>query len=82
MSKLWPARCSVISSSSSGHEVRPINDLFQPHYYIRPIVSQSSKSYSSDRSIIIDLFWVSNIFYPDMNQPFNTVHSVRNYLIN
>jgi len=25
--------------SPSGHEVRPINDLFQSHDYIRPVVS-------------------------------------------
>jgi len=31
---------SVNSSySSSDHEVRPINDLFRPHDFIRPVVS-------------------------------------------
>jgi hypothetical protein len=28
----------VSSSSSSGHEVRPINNLFQPYYSIHPVV--------------------------------------------
>jgi len=31
-------RCWMCSSSS-GHEVRPINDLFRPHDCIRPVVS-------------------------------------------
>jgi hypothetical protein len=29
----------IFSSSSSGHEVRPINDLFLPHDFIRLVVS-------------------------------------------
>jgi len=30
---------TLSTCSSSAHEVRPINDLFQPHDYIHPVVS-------------------------------------------
>jgi hypothetical protein len=55
------------SSSSGGHEVRPINDLFRPHDFVCLIGSSSSSSSSSssyDRSIVKELFWVYH-FYLD-----------------
>jgi hypothetical protein len=51
-------------SSSSGHEVRPIHDLFRSHDFIRPVISLTVvQSSSSDRSIVKELFWVSYVFH-------------------
>jgi hypothetical protein len=44
--------------SYSGQEVISINDVFRPHDFICPPVFPCS-----DRSIIKELFWVSNIFH-------------------
>jgi len=49
-----------LNSYSSGLEVRPINDLFQPYDFIRLMVSLSS----SHRSTIKESFGVANVFHP------------------
>jgi len=35
----YEASLNDASSSSSGHNVEPVNDLFQPHDFIRLVVS-------------------------------------------
>jgi hypothetical protein len=49
-------------ASSSGHDIRPTNDQFRPHDRIHLVVSVTVPTSSSDRSIIKELCWVSNVF--------------------
>jgi len=44
-----------IASSSSGHEVRSVNNLFRP--------SGSLMVVQVDKSLIKVIFWVSNVFH-------------------
>jgi hypothetical protein len=54
----------ISTSSSSGHEVRPINDLSLPHDYTRPIASLMVVQFLFQRSRAKEMFWVSNVFHP------------------
>jgi hypothetical protein len=53
-------------SSSFDDKVRPINDLFQPHDYIRLAVPPASFRSSSDRSTVKELSGGvgSDVFHP------------------